>query len=362
MSEIHKKQILILSCFYREFGGGAEVYVDEITRKLRNNYDFIILTARLSRKLPKYEQSNGIKILRIGLGFKFDKYLYPIVAFFKIFSIRKDLIHAVMESYAGLALLFYRIIDKKIPALLTLQSGDVKMPKFLFKRIHQAPDKIQAISNYLAQRAKNFGAKNIEVIPNGINLEQFNFVSGNKQKHKIICVAHLRQVKGNRYLIAAMPKILEKFPDAKLVIIGEGLERKNLESEIRNLKLGNVVELKGRLNSEQVRRELQEAEVFVLPSLFEGMGIAVLEAQASNVPIIASNTGGIPDIVEDQETGILVEPKNSEQIADAVIKIFLDSNFAKVLAQNALREVRQYDWQNISQKIDKIYQQLLKQR
>jgi glycosyltransferase involved in cell wall biosynthesis len=159
-----------------------------------------------------------------------------------------------------------------------------------------------------------------------------------------------------------MPKILEKFPDAKLVIIGEGLERKNLESEIKNLKLGNAVELKGKLNQEQVRRELLSAEVFVLPSLFEGMGIAILEAQASNVPVIASNTGGIPDIIEDGETGILVEPKNSEQIANAALKIFSDSSFAKVLAQNALREVRQYDWQNIAQNIDKIYQQLLKQR
>jgi glycosyltransferase involved in cell wall biosynthesis len=362
MNEIHKKQILILSCFYKPFGGGAEVYIEEIVKKLKNDYDFIILTSRISRKFPRHEEKDGVRIIRIGIGCYFDKYLYPIVAFFKIFSIEKDLIHAVMESYAGLALLSYRIIDRNTPALLTLQSGRVRMPKFLFKKIHQAPDKIQAISKYLAQRAKNFGAKNIEVIPNGINLEQFNPALRDKQKHKIICVAHLRRVKGIRYLISAMPKILEKFPDAKLILIGEGPEKKDLESRIKNQELRDAVELKGKLSQEQVMGELSEAEVFVLPSLFEGQGIAILEAQASNVPVIASDIGGIPDIVEDEKTGILVEPKNSEQIAGAIIKIFLYPNLAKVLAQNALQEVQQYDWQNIAQEINKIYQQLLKQR
>jgi glycosyltransferase involved in cell wall biosynthesis len=360
MDKIHKKQILILSCFYKPFGGGAEVYVDEIVKKLKNDYDFIILTSRISRKFSRYEEKDGVRIIRIGLGCHFDKYLYPIVAFFKIFSIKKDLIHSVMESYAGLALLFYRVIDKKTPALLTLQSGRVKMPKFLFKKVHQAPDKIQAISKYLAQRAKNLGAKNVQVIPNGINLEQFNFIFSKKEKHKIICVANLRQVKGIKHLIDSMPKILEKFPDAKLVLIGEGAERKNLESQITNLELKGAVELKGKLNPEQVRRELSGAEVFVLPSLFEGQGIVILEAQASKIPVIASNTGGIPDIVKDRETGILVDVKNSEQIGDAVIKVFSNTNFADSLVKNAQQNLEQYDWQNIAKKVDIVYKQLFK--
>ena len=359
MNEIHKKKVLILSCFYKPFGGGAEVYVEEIVKKLKNDYDFIILTSRISRKFPRYEEKDGVRIIRIGLGCYFDKYLYPIVAFFKIFSIEKDLIHCVMESYAGLALLFYRVADKKTPSLLTLQSGKVRMPKFLFKKVHQAPDKIQAISKYLAQRAKNFGAKNVEVIPNGINLEQFNFVSSKKEKHKIICVAHLRPVKGIKYLIDSMPQILQRFPDAKLVLIGEGSERKNLESEIENLELKGAVELKGKLNQEQVRRELSSSDVFVLPSLFEGQGIAILEAQASKIPVIASDTGGIPDIIKNSETGILVEPKNFQQIADAVIRVFSDQDFADGLVKNAQQNLEQYDWQNIVKKIDRTYKQLL---
>ena len=364
MNEIHKKQILILSCFYKPFGGGAEVYVDEIVKRLKNDYDFIILTSRLSRKFSRNEEKDGVRIIRIGLGCYFDKYLYPIVAFFKIFSIinreKPCLIHAVMESYAGLALLFYRAIDKKTPALLTLQSGNVRMPEFLFKKVHQSPDKIQAISKYLAQRAKNYGAKDVEVVPNGINLGQFNSISSKKEKHKIICVAHLRQVKGVKYMINSMPKILQKFPDAKLVSVGEGPERKNLESQIANLELKGAVGLKGKLYPEQVRRELLSSEVFVLSSLFEGQGIVILEAQASRVPVIASNTGGIPDIVKDNITGILVEPKNSEQIADAVIRVFSNTNFADSLVENAQQNLEQYDWQNIARKIDKIYQKLLR--
>ena len=333
---------------------------------MKSDYDFTILTSRLSKSSIRKEKKNNICILRVGLGFRFDKYLYPIIAFFKIFSIRKDidLIHCVMESYAGLCLLFFRVFDKKIPALLTLQSGNVKMPKFLFKRIHRAPDRIQAISKYTARRAKNFGAKNIDIIPNGINLSDFrNNLDCSFERaanHKIICVAYLFPKKGIKYLLRAMPCILERFSDAKLVLVGDGPERKNLEQAADNLGIKKYIEFKEKLNFEQTKQELLSAEVFVLPSVFEGQGIVILEAQASLVPVVASNIGGIPDIVKNNKTGILVEPKNPKLISDAVIKLFSDKDFAEYLADNAFQKLQKYDWKIISKKVNNLYKELLK--
>ncbi len=360
MNKKHKKTILIFSAFYEPFEGGAERYVKEITKRLKEKYDFIILTSQLSFKLPKYEEREGVHIYRLGIGTKLDKYLYPILALFKSFFIKKDLIHAVLESYAGLSLFFYRILNKKTPAFLTLQSGRVKVPKFLFKKIHQVPDKIQAISNALAKRARKFGAKNVEVVPNGIDLNLFSQdLKIKKEKFRIICVSHLKKVKGLGYLIEAMPEVLAKFPQAKLILIGEGPERKNLESQIAKLGLQDRVELKGKLTNRAIPEELQKAEVFVLPSLSEGLGISILEAQACGVPIIASKVGGILDIIEDRKTGILIEPENPGQITQAVIEIFFQPEFAQELIQNAKDGLEKYDWQNIAQKINRIYQELL---
>jgi len=360
MNKKHKKTILIFSAFYEPFEGGAERYVKEITKRLKEKYDFIILTSQLSFKLPKYEERKGVHIHRLGIGTKLDKYLYPILAPFKSFFIKKDLIHAVLESYAGLSLFFHQVLNKKIPTLLTLQSGRVKMPKFLFKKIHQAPDKIQAISNALAKRAQKFGAKNVEVVPNGIDLNLFSQdLKIKKEKFRIICVSHLKKIKGLGYLIEAMPEILAKFPQAKLILIGEGPERKKLEFQIARLGLQDRVELKGKLTNQAIPEELQKAEVFVLPSLSEGLGISILEAQACGVPVIASKVGGILDIIEDRKTGILIEPKNPRQIAQAIIKIFSQPEFAQKLIQNAKDDLKKYDWQNIAQKINRIYQELL---
>lgn len=361
MNKKHKKTILIFSAFYEPFEGGAERYVKEIIKRLKEKYNFIILTSQLSFKLPKYEERNGVNIYRLGIGTKLDKYLFPILALFKSFSIKRDLIHAVLESYAGLSLFFYQVLNKKPPTLLTLQSGWVKMPKFLFKKIHQAPDKIQAISNALAKRAQEFGAKNVEVVPNGIDLNLFSQdLKIKKEKFRIVCVSHLKKVKGLRYLIESLPEVLAKFPQAKLILIGEGPERKNLEFQIARLGLQDRVELKGKLINQAIPEELQKAEVFVLPSLSEGLGISILEAQACGVPVIASKVGGILDIIEDRKTGILIEPKNLGQVTQAIIKIFSQPEFAQKLTQNAKDGLEKYDWQNIAQKINRIYQNLIK--
>lgn len=362
MNKIHKKTILILSAFYEPFIGGAEVYVKEITKKLKEKYRFIILTCRLSRNLPKYEKKDGIEIYRLGVGIKFDKLLYPILAFFESFFIKHDLLHAVLESYAGLALFFYQVFNQKTPALLTLQTASVKMPKFLFQRIHQAPDKIQAISKVLAERAREFGAKNIEIIPNGIDLDLFKSIKSHPKnpKHAIICIAHLKKIKGIEHLIEAFPIVLEKFPETKLILVGGGPEKKRLEAKIKKLKVRGGVEFKGSLLHQRIPEELAKADVFVLPSLGEGMGIVILEAQATGIPVIGTRVGGILDIIENQKTGILVEPKNPKAIASAIIKIYSDSDFAKYLTQNAQANLEKYDWNNIAKKIDLIYQNLLK--
>ena len=160
-------------------------------------------------------------------------------------------------------------------------------------------------------------------------------------------------------MIEALPKILESFPETKLILIGDGQERKSLELKVKNLNLENKVEFKGEIPHEKIPEELAKSSVFILPSLEEGQGLVVLEAQAAQVPVIATNVGGIPDFIRDGESGILVEPKNSLKLSQSVIRIFSDPEFAQNLVKNASINLEKYDWRNIAGEIDQIYKQLM---
>ncbi|MFQ6084434.1 MAG: glycosyltransferase family 4 protein, partial [Candidatus Aminicenantia bacterium] len=236
---------------------------------------------------------------------------------------------------------------------------------WIYKKIYQTSNFIHVISHFLKQIILALGVdeKKIEVIPNGINLSELRQViekRREKEKYRIICVARLEKYKGIEYLIEALPKILESFPKARLVLVGEGQERKNLESQVKNLRLEKKVEFKGEIPHERIPEELTKSSVFVLPSLEEGQGLVVLEAQAAQIPVIATKVGGIPDFVKDGETGILIKPADSRALSQGVIKVFSTPEFAQKLIENAKDNLEKYDWDNVAEKIDQIYQKFIK--
>ena len=116
----------------------------------------------------------------------------------------------------------------------------------------------------------------------------------------------------------------------------------------------------GQIENEKVPQYLAIGDCFVLPSLKEGFGIAILEAQAVGLPVIATNVGGIPDIIKDGKTGILVPARNPEAIAKAIFKIYSQLSFAQKLVQNAKANLENYNWDKIAQKVYLIYQKLSK--
>ena len=164
------------------------------------------------------------------------------------------------------------------------------------------------------------GAKNIEVIPNGIDLARFKGLDRQRSRQKpglgnefvVMTIARLESVKGIEYLIRAISKLKEASPQSiniKLVIVGDGSERENLESLSAKLGLTERVKFLGQIPNEKIPESLAEADCFCLPSLREGFGIVILEAQAAGIPVIGTKVGGILDLIEDDKTGILVESK-----------------------------------------------------
>lgn len=347
---------------------GAERFVKETIERLRGKYRFFIITARLRSDLPTEEDFEGYKVIRVGRGDKWDKLRYIWLAPRKAKKFNPQLIHAVMESYAGLALWLAKYAVMGTKRILTLQSGDLDRKIWskilvLWGGIHKSPDFVTAISRFLADRAYRLGAKKVEIIPNGVDLGEINDVlasRGGNIKHRIVILARLSWEKDHKNLVAAMPRILSEYPDTEMVFVGDGPEKHNLEFRIQNLGLKDKIKFLGNLPHKTALEELAKADVFVCPSLAEGLGIVFIEAQALGVPVIGTSVGGIQDVITDNETGLLIKPGSSGAIAEAILKIFRMSPEEKnKMIERAMASVAEkFNWDNIAAKIDKIYNAL----
>jgi glycosyltransferase involved in cell wall biosynthesis len=150
-----------------------------------------------------------------------------------------------------------------------------------------------------------------------------------KDKRVIGIIARLSDVKGHEYLIRAMPKIIESFSQIRLMIFGRGKLESGLVSLVERLQLQEYVEFHPVVN--RTAEVLPIFDVFVMPSLQEGLGISIMEAQAAGIPVVASNVGGIPSLIQHGKTGVLVEPRDYKGIARAIIRLLADPVQARAM-------------------------------
>jgi len=171
---------------------------------------------------------------------------------------------------------------------------------------------------------------NTIVIPNGIDPEQFSFPPEFRQQIRselnfkdeeiiIISLGRLSPEKGHAVLIDAFAEASRKNQQLKLILVGDGPEKASLQTQAEPLLSSGRMTMPG--HSDKVRKYLALADIFVLPSLYEGFGLAAVEAMAAGLPVIASDVGGMPEIITDQEEGCLVKPKNPHKLSDTIINL-----------------------------------------
>jgi glycosyltransferase involved in cell wall biosynthesis len=237
--------------------------------------------------------------------------------------------------------------------LVTTCHGFFK-PHFFRKLYPCWGDAVIAISKPVALHlSQDFGvaAGRIHLIPNGIDLNRFVFstdVMRRESRKKlgmtdaplIGIIARLSDVKGIDVLIKAMPGILNKLPTVNLLIIGQGPEEDNLRKITKELSLTSHVYFKNTIN--QTQELLPAFDVFVMPSLMEGLGLSVMEAQACGIPVVASRVGGLLDLIDDQQSGYLVESNNPSALADRIIEALEHPDKSKAMAQKARLNIEQH--------------------
>tara|TARA_B100002003_G_scaffold250711_1_gene291133 strand:- start:497 stop:2779 length:2283 start_codon:yes stop_codon:yes gene_type:complete len=378
------KRILIFSTSYYPAMAGAEIATKEITDRLKKtDFCFDMITLHFDKILPSFEKVGNVNVYRVTSL----KLLFPFLAYFKSLSLHRknkyDIVWSVMAGRNGFSALFFKLTYKKVKFLLTLQEGDrLSYPKEragilwfvvggLFKKIFIKADFIQVISKYLKTWAHDMGYKGeIEVIPNGADIQNFQLLITNFQKNKIrkelgigknekVIITTSRLVEKNAIedIIRALMFLPENF---KLLIAGEGKLFYRLRELTNELRLTKRVLFLGNIKYEEISQYLHISDVFVRPSLSEGLGSSFIEAMAAGVPVIATEVGGITDFLKDGKTGLFTGVHDSRGISEKIEILMKDSKLREKIINNAKQMVSEkYDWNLITKNMkSKVFDKL----
>jgi glycosyltransferase involved in cell wall biosynthesis len=227
--------------------------------------------------------------------------------------------------------------------------------------------KVIAVSPQCRQKLIDLGIKEekITVIPNGVDLKLFDSTQVEKVPNQVLYVGRLVDFKHVDWLIQAFPGVLKEVPDAKLKIVGGGPERDRLEGLVRKLGLQARVTFTGVTPTyEAVTRYYRESEVFVLPSTVEGEAIALKEAMAASLPLIAMNIpgSGVLSLVREGENGFLLEPRRPELIAEKVIQLLKDEKLRRRMGEAGRKFVEKFDWDVIADRTLEVYRKAIEGR
>jgi glycosyltransferase involved in cell wall biosynthesis len=171
-------------------------------------------------------------------------------------------------------------------------------------------------------------------------------------------VARLEPVKGIEYLIDSMKDVLSAMSDVHFLIVGDGSQRKYLQRKARELGIEENVTFTG--IREDVPRLISIMDLFVLPSLNEGMGRVLVEAGMMAKPVVATNVSGIPELIDHTQTGLLVEPANAKQLAEGIVELLTNPQKARYMGENAKLRMRDnYSADKMVDKIERLYNELL---
>ena len=386
-------RILMLSWEYppRVVGGIARVVHDLSHRLIKDGHDVTVVTYR-DGNVPYFEDDNGVKVYRVDnfmiqpnnfidwvmqLNFNMIAKAGEIIAKEGNF----DVIHAHdwLVAYAAKTLK----VSYNLPIVSTIHATEAgrnngireEQQKYINDTewmLTYESSEVIVNSNYMKnelQRLFGLPFEKINVIPNGVSASNFTVSERDYDFRRryamdnekiILFMGRLVYEKGVQNLIAAMPKILNNYHDAKLIVAGKGGMLGELQQEVRNLGLGNKVYFTGQLSPKQVQKMYKCADIAVFPSTYEPFGIVAIESMLLGVPTVVSDIGGLNEIVDHGVNGMKSYAGNPNSLADSILTLLFDHKLCDNIVKNAKQKVKtQYNWTKIAQDTHFTYQKAI---
>lgn len=365
------KIAILVPMFPPKWLAGTEIATWNIAKHLATRGHEVHVITSLDKGLAKETIENGFYISRIGFPrVRFiGIILFWLQALLALRKISPDIVHAQSIPMGLCALLVKKILKKPY---IVYSRGELYLSwtfkTLVSKLVLRSADVVIALTNDMRRKISKIYGGDVYIIPNGIELERFANLSKQNSRDKlniaeddkvVIFVGRFRPEKDVTCLIKAMEIMVERNPKMKLFVIGEGEEEEQLKELTKKLNLDWHVNFVGQVAYRKVPEYMAAADVFVLPSLSEGFPLVMPEAMACGLPIVATKVGGVPEIITDGENGLLVEPKNPQQIAEKVLLLLGDDELRQKISKSNKDKVKNYSWENVIQRLEELYQSLL---
>jgi len=386
-------KILMLSWEYppRIVGGIARVVHDLSKRLIKDGHDVTVVTYR-DGNVPYYENDKGVEVYRIDnymispnnfidwimqMNFNMISKVNELLAKGEKF----DVVHAHDWLVAYAAKTLKNSYD--IPLVSTIHATESGRNKGIYDETQRyindtewlltyESSEVIVNSNYMKlelQRLFGLPFEKINVVPNGINVNAFSGVERDYEFRRqyaadnekiILFMGRLVNEKGVQHLIDAMPKVLEHYNDAKLVIAGKGGMLDELREKVEFLGISQKVYFAGYLNSKQVPKMYKCADISVFPSTYEPFGIVALEAMLAGTPTVVSDTGGLNEIINHGVNGMKSYTGNPNSLADSILTLLYDKQLCSEITKNAKQKVKtEYNWTKLAQDTHFVYQKAI---
>jgi glycosyltransferase involved in cell wall biosynthesis len=209
------------------------------------------------------------------------------------------------------------------------------------------------------------GNPRIDIIPNGIQIGFQNLLFAHGiviNRPALFFIGRLEKVKGVEILIYSIPKVLSQFPDTHLYIAGSGSLNNSLLQLTKDLGIRDHITFLGWISDSEKYSYFKSIDICVVPSMCESFGIVILEAMALGKPVIASNVGGIPDIIENEQNGLLFERGSVDELSEKIVRLLRDKDLYKKISFNSKRKANQFGWDEVAKRTFVVYNQLMEDK
>lgn len=389
-------RVLMLSWEYPPKGvGGLAQHVYDLSSALAKNGDEIHVISCGGPDLPAFEEVNGVQVHRVApLNLRAPDFKTWILHLnISILEYAMGLLHSfgstipvdVVHNHDWLTAYAARAIKHaySVPLIGTIHATEWGRNQGLHTDEQRYISDVEwwltyeswrviVCSNYMEEELKRIfqlPKDKLRVIPNGINPVNFAVKPGqasiktnyaSPDQKLVYFVGRLVHEKGVQVLLDAVPKILHYHPKTKFVIAGKGPNEEYLRGKATEMGIAHHIYFTGYIDDKTRNALYKEADVAVIPSLYEPFGIVALEGMAAQTPVVVSDTGGLSEIIKHEQNGLKIYPGSASSLADNVLKILCDPGFGDKLKANAYQEVEAiYSWDKIAQATKKVYEGVL---
>ncbi len=353
-------RIVQLNPFHYPFTGGIEHRIHHVSKRLSDEHEVFVVTGRLPDTAPE-EEIDGYRVIRLESRY-IRIYNPPYIITRGVERTLRELDPDVIDFHYRWSPSYKRgVKGYECPRVFTFHNtfgegeGGTRLLSLLNDYLQasfiKSFDRIVCVSEFVRDdlEERGFSPQKLVAIPNGVEIPE----DVGKEGDYMLFLGRLVSTKGLSYLMKAMKKISDDGYSIELNIAGAGPEENKLRSLVDSLGLQGQVHVLGRVSEERKHRLFRDCRLFVFPSTYESYGIAAAEAMSYGKPVVASDTGGLPEVVG--EGGLLVPPKKPGQLAEAIKELLDHDEKRRFLGGRARERAKGFSWDKVARQMEQTY-------